>query len=217
MGEQKVESTTTIPGRSPLEGRMLKLMEQLAQSGARGLGDLSQLAQGQVGQPTGQDIELIAQSIGRARQMAEGQLQVSGDVLAAQGREQLTSRGQTGASAEVLQTLLNQLGTQQSISQSILGAQQQGGQALLNLPFQRAATQLSANQQLFNQILGAGQPALQVPLQERLAQQTTTQTQSGFGVQDLMGLAGLGGMAAGIPGLGFLSFLNQGQKQKPEV
>jgi hypothetical protein len=217
MGQQKTEQTTTIPAAGAAESNLLRLLQQLAQSGAGQLGDLSALAQGQFGMPTEQDIQLIAQSIGRARQLAESQLQASGDVLGARAREDLAARGVSGSSSEVVSNLLNQLGTQQSIAQSILGAQQAGGEALMALPFQRAGVQLSANQQLFNQILGAAQPAIMAPLQARLAQGTTTQTQSGFGLGQLAGLTGLGQFAGGalsqIPGLGFLSFLNQQNKK----
>jgi hypothetical protein len=213
MGKQKVEQTTTVPSRGTSESNLLQLLQQLATSGAGQLGDLSALAQGQIGAPTSDDIQLIADSIGRARQLAESQIQASGDVMGSRAREDLASRGVSDSSSEVLSSLLNTLGTQQSVAQSIMGAQQQGGQALMSLPFQRAGVQLGANQQLFNQILGAAAPGLGIPLQERLAQTTTTQETSGFNVQDLAGLAGLGGMASSIPGFGFLNFLNRGQNK----
>lgn len=191
-----------------MEQNLLQLMSQLASGQAGQLGDLSGLAAGQIGGPTGADQELIAQTIGRAGEAARGALQTQGDILAAQGREQLTSRGVSGSSAEVLGTLLNQLGTQQSISQSILGQQQQGAQALMNLPFQRAQTQLSANQALFNQILGAGQLPIQSLLQERIAQPTQTMTTQ----QSPLGFLGQAGSMIG--GLGtFNLFGNQQQGQ----
>lgn len=216
MGKQKVETTTTVPARGAGEANLLQLLQQLAQGSAGQLGDLSQLAQGEVGMPTSSDIDLIARSIGRSRQLAEGQLKASGDVLSARGREDLAGRGVTDSSSEIIKTLMNQLGTQQSISQSILGAQEQGGQALMNLPFQRAGLQLSANQQLFNQILGAATPGLTVPLQERLAQTTSTQEQSGFDLSQLFSLGGAAAGAAGGGPLGFLSGLfGSKQKQSP--
>jgi len=160
------------------------MLQQVAQGGFDQLGDLQQLAQGQVSGPTGADIELIKNTIGRTSEIAQNELSTMNAILGAQGREQLTSRGQSGASAEVLGTLMNQLGTSQQVGSSILQAQQQGGKALMNLPFQRAQLQLSANQQLFNRIIGAGGLGLQVPLQERLAQTTTTQSSSGFDIND---------------------------------
>lgn len=206
MGTKKTETQTTIPPRGAPENSLLQLLQGLAQGSAGQLGDLSALAQGQIGLPTGQDLELIAQSIGRARQMAENQLQTAGNIQAAQAREDITARTGQGSSGEVLSSLLNTLGTQQGINQAILSAQQQGGQALLGLPFQRAQTQLSANQQLLQRILGATGPALQFPLQERLAQTTTTQEQSGMDLGALVKLGAMvAGTASGIPGLGFLA------------
>jgi hypothetical protein len=186
--KQTQETQTSIPARTGAESSLLALLQQLAQGGAGQLGDLSALAGGQVSGPTGQDVELVSQTIGRARELAQRQLETSGAQLAAQGREQLTSRGVSGSSAEVLGTLLNQLGTQQSVAQSILGAQQQGGEALMNLPFMRGQQQLQANQALFQRILGSSGQALQHPLQERLAQMSSTTETSGFTMQDLMQL-----------------------------
>ena len=151
-----------------------QLLEQLASGGMGQLGDLSKMAQGQGGQPTGQDQQLIAASIMRARQLAEEQMKQSGAVQGSQLRERLTGRGVAGSSAEVAENLLQSLGTQGGIQQSILQAQQAGGEALMNLPFMRGQQQLQANQALFQRILGAAGPMLQAGLQERIAQGTTT-------------------------------------------
>lgn len=192
MGSKKTTNTTEIPGASQAELLLRQLLGGVAGDAAGQLGDLSQLAGGQIGSPTGADQELIAASIERARQLAENQVQVSGQVQQAQLRENL--QGATDSSREVAANLLQSLGTQQSIDQSVLQAGQQGGQALLNLPFQRAQTQLGANQALFQRIVGAASPVLAGQLQERIAQPTTTQETSGF---DLTTLAQLGGAAAG--------------------
>lgn len=169
--------------------QLRKLFSGLASGASNQLGDLSALAGGQVGSPTGADQELIAASIQRARQMAEEQMRVGGQVGTAQLRERLG--GASDSSREVAEQLLQQLGVQGGINQSILQAQQAGGEALMNLPFQRGAMQLQANQALFNQILGAGGPVLQAGLQERIAQPTTTQSQSGFGLDQVAQLGAL--------------------------
>jgi len=166
-------STTRLPGMGGQEQSIIQALIQMMQGGMGQLGDLSGMAQGQMGGPSQQDLELVRQSIGGARQMAESQLAGLGSQMAAQGREQLTGRGMSGSSAEVLGTLLNQLGTQNQIGQSVLQAQQQGGQALMQLPFQRGQMQLSANQALFDRIMGSV-PAMQNLLQTRLAQPTTS-------------------------------------------
>ena len=180
------------------------------------------MARGEFAGPTGADQELIAQSIGSAGDAARNALQTQGDILAAQGREQLSSRGVSGSSSEVLGTLLNQLGTQQGINQSIYQQQAQGGQALLNLPFQRAQTQIGANQALFQQILGASNPALSSLTQSRIAQPTTTQTQSGVGLNQIAQLGAIaaapftgGASLAALPALSVSG--NQLYTQKPDI
>ncbi len=167
--------TTTIPGAGQQETQIRRLLEQLAQSGALQLGDLSGLAQGQVQGPTGSDRELIAQSIQQASQLAQEQMRQSGAVQQAQLRESISSRTGQGSGGEVAANLLQSLGTQGGINQSILQAQQSGGQALLNLPFMRGTQQLQANQALFQRIIGSASPVLAAGLQERISQPTTTQ------------------------------------------
>lgn len=197
--DPKITQTTTIPGAGGQERSLQRLLQQLAEGGASQLGDLTSLAQGQGGMPTGADQELVGASIQRARQMAEEQMRVAGSIQGAQLRERLTSRGASGSSAEVAENLLQSLGTQGGINQAILQAQQSGGQALLNLPFQRGQQQLQANQALFQRIIGSASPVLQAGLQERLAQTTTTQQQSGG---QLGQLAQLGQSLASIVSMG---------------
>ena len=195
MGKQATEQKTTIPGAGSQEMAIRRLLEQFASGGVEQLGDLGALAGGEVGSPTGADQELIAGSIGRARQLAEEQLRVTGATQGAQLREQLAGRGVQGSSSDVAQNLLQSLGTQGAINQSTLQAQQQGGQALMNLPFQRGAMQLQANQALFQRIIGAANPVLSAGLQERIAQPTMTQTQSGMSPEQY---AKLGQMAVAV-------------------
>jgi hypothetical protein len=175
FGDQKTEVTQTIPGQSGQTQQLLALLSQLSSGQAGQLGDLSKLAQGQFGGPTGSDIELIAQSIGRAGELAQNQLLTQFPVIAAQQREGLAARGGSEGSGQTVQAILQGLGQQQAISQSVLQAQQQGGQALFQLPQQRAQLQIGANQALFSNIINAANPVLNTDLQQRLAQTTTTQ------------------------------------------
>jgi hypothetical protein len=201
MGTKKTEQATIIPPQSELEGNLLGLLGQIAQGGLGQLGDLGALARGELAGPTGADIELIGQTIGRTRELAESQLQRTGDVQRARLGEFLSSRGQAQGTSEAVQQGLLGADLQNQINQSVIQSQLQGGQALLNLPFQRAQTQIGANQALFQRIIGAAQPALASSLQERLAQPTTTQTTSGFSLGDLMQLGGLAGGLGGLGGL----------------
>jgi hypothetical protein len=89
----------------------------------------------------------------------------------------------------------------------------EANQALMTLPLQRAGLQIGANQALFQQLTGAANPVLSSLLQERLAQPTTTQTQSGMGLGQIMQLGGLAGTALG--GLGSLGGLFGGSPGMP--
>jgi hypothetical protein len=168
-------TTQTIPGRGQQESDILKLLAELTGDAGGQLGDLGQLAQGDLSMlgPSGQDQELVSQSITRAAEMArralQGQLQLGGANL----DEELAARGIQGSSIEGFRRAGLEAGAFNQILNVTEGAAQRGGEALLNLPFQRANVQLNANQALFNRILGAGGLVAQTGLQERLAQPTT--------------------------------------------
>ena len=150
----------------------MQLLSQLGRGAAGQLGDLGAMAGGQVGMPMPSDVRLVEESIGTTRDIAQRQAQQALSQLGAQTREQMAGRGIQGSSIEGLQNILNQAFTQQQLMDMIQQSQLQGGQALMNLPFQRAGLQLSANQALFNRIVGASQPSLANLLQSRLGQTT---------------------------------------------
>lgn len=169
-------TTQTIPGRGQQESDILKLLAELTGDAGGQLGDLGQLAQGDLSMlgPSGQDQELVSQSITRAAEMArralQGQLQLGGANL----DEELAARQVQGSSIEGFRRAGLEAGAFNQILNVTEGAAQRGGEALLNLPFQRANVQLNANQALFNRILGAGGLVAETGLQERLAQPTQT-------------------------------------------
>ena len=207
FGETSTTKTTTIPGRSGGETDILALLQQLAQQFGGQMGDLSQLAQGQAGGPTGQDMQLIADSIGRIADIANRENTRSSQLGQARLGETLSSRGVSGSSAESVQRALLETQLQDQTANTLDRARSEGSQTALQLPFQRAALQLSANSQLFNQLSAASNPILQHGLGERQAQQTTTETsQGGFGLQELIQLGGLaaapftGGASLGLSG-----------------
>ena len=178
MGQQKTETKTTIPGRSQQESNILQLLAEISRGSAGQLGDLGALAGGDLSAlgVTAQDRQLAEQAIGSARDIAMRSMQQLGAQSQAQLGEQLASRGMLGSSTEGLQRMLAQLGLEQNAANMISQAQGQQANALMNLPFQRAQTQLGANQALFQRLTGSATPALQSMLQERLAQGSTTQT-----------------------------------------
>jgi hypothetical protein len=210
FGETKTTQTTTIPGAGGAEQSIIRLLQQLAQQSGGQLGDLSKLAAGDIGGPTGQDMQLIADSIGRIAEITNREIARSSQQGQAQLGEQLLGRGVSGSSSESVQRAILESGLQDQLANTLSRAQAQGSQTALQLPFQRAGLQLSANQQLFNQLIGAGLPVAQMGLQERIAQPTTTQTQEqGFGFNDIVALGSIAAApftgGASLAGLGLAS------------
>lgn len=194
------ETTTTssIPGRGQQEQSILQLLSQLTGDASGQLGNLQGLAEGDLSAlgPSGQDQALIAQSIQRAADMArrtlQGQLQLGGANL----DEELAARGIQGSSIEGFRRAGLEANAFGQIANVTDQARQEGGRALMQLPFQRAAVQLNANQTLFNRILGAGGLVSQTGLQERLASGTQT-TETPFSAQQGLALGTqIGGLVA---------------------
>lgn len=194
-------TTNTIPGQSQQESDLMRLLAELTGDASGQLGNLGAMAGGDLSVlgPSGQDQELVSQSITRAAEMArralQGQLQVGGANL----DEELAARGIQGSSIEGFRRAGLEAGAFDQILNVTEAAATRGGEALMNLPFQRAAVQLNANQQLFNRILGAGGLVAQTGLSERLAS-GTQETETPFSVGQGLALGSqIGGMAAGGP------------------
>ena len=190
MGSSTTTQTNTIPQAGGQEAGLRQLLASLGQQAGGQFGDLSQLAQGNIGGPTEQDRQLVEQSIGASADIARRELERTLAELQGQLGEQLSSRGIQGSSIEAVQR--GQLGARglDQIANLLSQESAQGGQALMNLPFQRAQTQLGANQTLLQRLTGTGGLGAQLGLQERLAQGTSTQ-ETPFNPMQLL-QAGLG-------------------------
>ena len=195
MGSKTTSQTTstTIPKRSSQEQRLMDLFEGIASQAGLDLGnlDLNSLLSGEGLTPTQSDRDLVAQSLGHTGDIVNRQFQ---DIVR-QGNlgldETLAARGIQGSSRESVERGVVSRDAGRQSANILSGAQQQGAQALQQLPFQRAQAQLSANQALF-QRLGLGQLTLDQSLQERLAQSTSNseQTTSGIGIGELASIGG---------------------------
>ncbi len=188
---------TAVPERGQQETQLLAFLQRLAEQAGGQFGDLGPLASGDLRGfgPTGEDQRLVSESIGLtsdiAQQQAEAQLvrlnTALGENLAARNVQSSSIEGfqKAGLSAQALRDILTMLNQ----------ARQEGGQALLNLPFQRAGVALGANQALFQRLTGTALPSLQALLQGRLGQSTTTsttETQPGFADLAKLGLGAAG-------------------------
>lgn len=177
---------TTIPGRGADESAILSLLRQITQDAGAQLGDLSGLAQGDLGQlgPTEGDRELVRKSIGATRDIAQREIESLLAELKGQLGEQLGARGVQGSSIEAVQSGILSRDAGRQVADLLSQAQGQSAQALMNLPGQRAGIQIGANQALFQRLIGAGGTGLNFGLGERAAQGTTTTTNP-FGFADL--------------------------------
>lgn len=195
-------SSTTIPGATGNEAQLLQLLTQIARRSSGQMGDLSQLAKGQMGGPSEQDYQLVQDTMGRSSEMAQRELQRSMGPLMAQIGERMGARGTKGSSIEMLENALMGREMQGNMADLLAQSQNQGAEALMNLPFRRGEMQIGANQALFNMLTGSASPVLQNMLAGRLAQQKTT-TETKPGLMDIFS------MASGIGGLPMFSNLFQ--------
>ena len=176
--KQTQETTKSIRSATGNEAALNALFTQIAQEAGANLGSLGQ---NMLGGPTAADRDLVEQSIGASGDIARRELERSMEQIMSQVSEQLAARGIAGSSIESM--MAGQVGSQglQSIENLMSREQAQGGQALLNLPFQRAQTEIGRNQALLQRLTSLGGAVQQGGLQERLNTigQTTTQSQSG--------------------------------------
>lgn len=181
MGQKTLTQTNTIPGRSGQEDAILRLLQQVLKSSGGQLGDLSKLASGDMSAlgPTGADRDIVARSIGAARDIAARNMETTTAEQQAQLGEVLGQRGIQGSSIESVQRAILQRDAQRAIMNNVDTAAQEGGQALLALPTQRAGIQIGANAELMNRLTGAGGLSLNAMLQERLAQSKQTTKEKG--------------------------------------
>jgi len=176
VGTKSTTETTTQAAGSQ-ENAIMRLLMQMANKASGEMGNLGELAKGNVGGPTQSDLELIQQSIGRSGDMARRELERALGPMMAQMNETNTARGIKGSSMEMLNQILGGRDLQGLIADMMTQSQQQGGEALMNLPFKRGEMQLGANQTLFNMLTGASNPVLQSLLTSRMSNtKTTTKT-----------------------------------------
>ena len=193
--KQTQETTKTIRDATGNEALLNNLFTQIAQQAGAGLDDFEGLGAG----PTAADRDLVEQSIGASSDIARRELERSMKQIMAQLSEELAARGIQGSSIESM--MAGQVGSQgfQSIANLLSQKQAEGGQALMNLPFQRANVELGKNQALLQRLTSLGGAIQQGGLAERLntISSKTTQTQQPGAMQlAQMGMAFANPMAA---------------------
>lgn len=206
MGKTTETQETSIPGASSAEGQLQSLLQRLIQTQSGQLGDLSQLAAGNLG-ITEADKRMIADSLGFTRDIVSRDTAALAQEGQARLGENFAARGIQGSSFESVDRAILERDLQRQAANALDQSRIESNQALMALPFQRAGVQLGANQALFQNILGAANPLLNSYLSDRLARSRTTTTQEGGGLGQLVQLGGLiaapftGGASLGFSGL----------------
>lgn len=219
MGQKSTQTTErTIRGAGGNEAAMNALFTQIAQQAGGNLGDLQNL----LGGPNAQDQALVDQSIGASSDMARRQLEKTLTQIMAQQSDALAARGIQGSSIEAM--MAGQVGSEglRQFADQLSQQQQQGAQALMNLPFQRAQVELGRNQALLQRLTSLGGAVQQGGLQERLNTISTKSTQeTPMSAGQMMQIGQTVGALAAAPftggaslaGLGIPGF---GQQQAPQ-
>ncbi|HUW10462.1 MAG TPA: hypothetical protein VM537_12095 [Anaerolineae bacterium] len=227
MGNKKSTqtSTTSIAPAGGQEQQMMALLSKLGIESADQLSNLGNLANGQGLVPNSQDRALVEQSIGASSDMARRQLQGFVEQQQLGLDDSLSARGVQGSSIESMNRAVIGRDANRQFANMASQEQQQGAQALMQLPFQRANVQLNANQALFQRLSGASNQVLSQSLQDRLANQTQTSTQeeSGMSFNEMgqigarIGAAALTGGTSEIAfqGAGALNSMQQGKQMFP--
>lgn len=169
-GPQQNISTDTALGTSYSNqiNQVLDLIMKMQQRASGQMGDIGALARGETGQlgPSPADKALVEQSIGASSDIARRQLEQFLSELMPQISQGMASRGIGGSSMEMAQRAIGGREATRQFGDILSRAQGQGAEALMQLPFQRAQTQLGANQLLFQQLMGAVMPVTSTRLQQ---------------------------------------------------
>ena len=191
MGSQTSTQQSSIPGRTGAENEIEQMLRAFIEQAQGQMGDLSDLASGNL-QASGQDRAFLQESIGAGRDIAERQARRSYEDASRMTEEDLLGRGMDQSTIDAVTQALQ--GRQYQDTMDNIGSQAQGQMAtgMMQLPFQRAQTQLNANQLLLQRLMGGAQTIMGHNLQERMGQQTVTSQQP----QDWAALAGQGAQLA---------------------
>jgi len=184
MGSKKTEVKSQVQAAGPEEEALRKYLLSLSQQFGGQFGDLSSLANGTGLQLNAQDQALIGQAVNPQYEAGLAQLQDQFAGMNADVANNLSGTGQSDSSIEMVKRIMAS-GSQANALKDLAGQRaSKAAEFGMQLPFQRAQTQLGANAQILAQ-MGVSSPALQSFLQERLGNSTQTQTQSGFSFADL--------------------------------
>lgn len=193
MGSQKQETTQTVtlPGMGDTERQARSLLSSLSSSGMDQLGNLSELAKGNVNLSP-QMSALIEEINRRSMEQARAEARRNYEDMSSTVMDSSLEAGISGSSADAVNRAILGRQLQGTLDATTRQGQINSAEQMRQSAFDSAGVQLNANQLLLQRILqGAGSLA-EMGLQERLAQPTTTTTQKTGGMS-WNSLAQLGG------------------------
>lgn len=198
MGSKK-ETTTNQAGKiSPQAQQMLDLLAGQAGNAVNQTGDLSALARGDVSASQA-DLGLSQQAQEASGAIARSEMEANMQAMLRQLEDSSLGRGVSGSTLETVAGATMGEDLQRQTNQLNMQQQGQSAQNMMNLPFQRAQTQLSANQLLLARLTGAAQPTLDYDAMIRQLNQSTTK-ESPNNLTGQLVQAGVRGGAAAITG-----------------
>lgn len=194
MGTSKQISQAEAGAQSPEARRALQLLLGMGEGAAGQMGDLSGLAGGDVGGLTAQDQTLVGQVQGAAGDVTRSQMQAGLQDTLRSLEDTTIGRGIAGSSLEAVNNAVVGRDFERQMNEQLM---QQGGQAagmLVNMPFQRAETTLSANRLLLDRLTGGLVPVMNYDaIMRQLNQRTTDTKKDSIGSTLASGLTQLGG------------------------
>lgn len=139
--------------------RIMQLLSGGAGQAAGQMGDLSSMAAGDFSL-TPQDRALVSEAQAASGDVARSQMGANMDMVLRQLEDTNIGRQLTGGSLEAVSNALIGRDSQRQLNELDMQQQGQAAGQLLNMPFQRAQSQLGANQLLLNRLVQGGGQAL---------------------------------------------------------
>lgn len=177
MGDQTTTTTTTrdMPGIQSQEQQARDIMAQLGTGGMDQLGDLSNLASGNL-QISPEDEELMRRIQQLSGDSARNQMQQNLDFATGNLEDTLLSRNVGNASIEAVEQAMLGRQSLSDLNLSTIEGQKTEAEQLRQHTLDRGGLQLNANQLILNRILGGAGGVAEMGLNERINQTTTTET-----------------------------------------
>lgn len=199
MGTSKETTQNEVGAMSPQMQQMMRYVMQAAGGGAGQMGDLTALAQGNVG-ISEQDRRLVGDAQSASGDIARRQMEQAMQEAMRGVEGQMLGRGLEGSSIEAVNNALIGQDFQRQMANMLDQQRSESAQQMMNMPFQRAGVQLNANQLLLQRLLGGASPMMSYDAAMRAGSgSSTTTSEQPLGNALLQAGVGLGSSYLGKP------------------